>query len=80
MAQLLKSGPVQAELKRRADKVAAAAKADPHDETGDYEASIQVVPEIHPTRAVAHVTATVPYAMQVEAAHGVLARALSAAR
>lgn len=77
---VLKSAGVARELERRARNVAAAAQADPHDVSGAYEASIQVLVEEHPTRVVAHIKSESPYAMQVEAKYGVLARALDAAR
>jgi hypothetical protein len=81
MAELIKSGGVARDIERRAQQVAAAARsAAPVGETGNYQASIQVVMDDHPTRAAAHVMSDVPYAMIIESRLGVLARALDAAR
>ena len=42
MAQLLKSDDVRAMLTHHAEPVLAAAQADPHDETGAYEAGLHI--------------------------------------
>lgn len=79
MGQMLKSSGVAAEMHRRAENVAAAARGDSHDDTGAYQNSITVIDEIHPTRAVSHVSADVEYAPILEAKYGILGRALDAA-
>lgn len=79
IAAVLKSGPVAAELHRRAEAAAAAARASAPVASGTYAASIEVVDEIHKDRAVARVYAKAPYSHLVEANTGNLARALDAA-
>lgn len=70
---------VEALLDAAAQGALAAAQADPHDETGAYEASLHIETD-HTDRMVKRVVADVPYAMVQEARYGVLARALDAAR
>jgi len=79
LTRILKSDKVAAELHRRAERVATAARASAPVATGKYAASIEVVDEKHPTRVVSRVYARVPYAMVVEASTGNLARSLDAA-
>lgn len=78
MAALLKSGEVRAMLGEKMRPVLAAAQADPHDDTGAYEASLQI--QQHTTdRAVVRVIATDRKSHILEAKYGILARALDAA-
>jgi len=76
---LLKSPEVAAELHRRAERAASAARASAPVDTGTYKASIEVVDEVHKDRVVSRVYAKAPYSMTVEANTGNLARALDAA-
>jgi hypothetical protein len=78
MASLLKSGEIASFLNERAERVLAAAKADPHDDTGDYENGLHID---HATtdRAVARVVAGDWKSYILEAKYGILARALDAA-
>jgi hypothetical protein len=78
--EMLKSSGIAADMHRRAEQVAAAARSSAPVESGDYKASIVVTDEQQPTRAVSHVGATVEYAPIIESALGVLARSLDAAR
>lgn len=78
--EMLKSPAVAAEMHRRAENVASAARAAAPVETGAYKASIIVTDEEQPSRAVSHVGATVDYAPILESRLGVLGRALDSAR
>lgn len=78
MRQLLQEPGVRAELAGVADRIAAAARAAAPVETGAYQASI-VRESVTTDRAVERVTATVDYALEVEARTGNLARAAGAA-
>jgi hypothetical protein len=78
MAQLLKSSGVRAELTRRAAPVLAAAKADPHDDTGDYESGLHIE-QVETDRAVVRVVSDDWKGHILEARYGILARALDAA-
>lgn len=78
MAQLLKSSEVRAELTRRAGPVLAAAKADPHDESGDYEAGLHIE-QATTDRAVVRVVSGDWKGHILEANYGILARALDSA-
>jgi hypothetical protein len=78
--EMLKSQGIAADMHRRAEQVAAAARSNAPVESGNLQASIVVTDEIQPTRAVSHVGATVGYAPIIEAATGFLARSLDAAR
>jgi hypothetical protein len=80
MREMLKSSGIAADMHRRAEQVAAAARSSAPVESGDYRASIIVTDEMQATRAVSTVGATVEYAPIVEARLGVLGRALDAAR
>lgn len=77
--EFLHSEPLAADMKRRGEAVAAAAQASAVRESGDYADSVAVIVEDHPSRVVAHVSASVPYAAAIEARTGNLARALDAA-
>ena len=79
VAAVLKSGPVAAELHRRAEAAAAAARVSAPVASGAYLASIKVVDEVHKDRVVSRVVADVGYAMTVEANTGNLARSLDSA-
>lgn len=76
--ELLKSSDVRDELTTRADRALTAARASAPVATGSYRASLHIE---HDTtdRAVVRVVASVPYAINVEADTGTLARALDAA-
>lgn len=75
---LLKDDGVRRELRRRAEQVAAAARASAPVRTGNYRAGIKVVDDTT-DRAVVRVGSTAPHAHLVEARTGNLARALDAA-
>ena len=77
--ELLKSPEVAAELHRRAERAASAARASAPVDTGTYLAGIEVVDEVHKDRVVSRVYAKAPYSNLVEANTGNLARALDAA-
>lgn len=79
MRQLLLSGGIAAEMHRRAEAVAAAARANGPVDEGDYVESIHVE-DVVTDRAVSRVVADVEYAAAVEARTGNLARSLDAAR
>lgn len=79
MAQLLKSDDVRAMLTPRAERVLAAAQADPHDETGAYEDGLQIQ-QATTDRAVVRVVATDWKGHVLEARYGILSRALDQAR
>lgn len=78
MAALLKSGEVRTMLRPRAEAVLAAAIADPHDDTHDYENSLHIEDDTT-DRAVLRVVADDWKAHILEAKYGILARALDAA-
>lgn len=78
MAAMLKSGEVRAELHRVAGPVLAAAQADPHDDTGEYEASLHIE-DATTDRAVVRVVASDWKAWILESKYGILARALDSA-
>lgn len=79
IGELLMSEEIRAELRPRAESVLAAAQADPHDDTGDYESGLQIQ-EDTTDRAVLRVVGTDPKSNILEAKYGILARALGAAR
>lgn len=91
LGRLLRSPGMQAEMRRRAELVAARARALAPVETGEYRASIRVESGIRPAdgpraaRAVGRVIAGVPHALLVEfgtekrPGSRVLGRALDAA-
>lgn len=78
MAALLKSGEVRAELTRRAERVLAAAQADPHDDTGAYEAGLHIE-QAETDRAVVRVVSGDKKGHILEANFGILSRALDSA-
>lgn len=79
MAQLLKSDDVRAMLTAKAQPVLAAAQADPHDDTGAYEAGLQIQ-QATTDRAVVRVVSTDYKGHILEARYGILSRALDQAR
>lgn len=78
MAQLLKSGGIAADMHRRAESSASAARASAPVDEGDYRDSIHVE-DVITDRAVSRVVADAPHAAAVEADTGNLARSLGAA-
>lgn len=78
MQQLLESAGVRAELTGRAERVLAAAKADPHDLTYAYENGL-VIKQDTTDRAVVRVVSTDFKGHILEAQYGILARALGSA-
>lgn len=77
MRDLLNAPGVRAELQRRADAVAAAAKASAPVASGAYRDSIRVE-SVTTDRAVARVVAGTDHGLLVESKTGNLARALGA--
>jgi hypothetical protein len=77
---IMKSGAMESFIASRAALVQSAAQSNAPVDEGDYRDSIEVMIEQHPTRVVAHIGATVDYAMIVEANTGNLSRALDSAR
>lgn len=69
---------VAAAVRSRAEAVLAAAQADPHDDTGDYEAGLHIV-EDHTDRLAVRVVSGDWKGHILEAKYGILARALDAA-
>lgn len=69
---------VEALLESAAQNVLGAAQSDPHDASGNYEASLHIETD-RTDRMVKRVVADVPYAMVQEARYGVLSRALDSA-
>ena len=78
MADLLKSDEVRAALTQRAERVLAAAQADPHDDTGAYEAGLHIEQDAT-DRAVVRVVSGDWKGHILEAKYGILSRALDAA-
>lgn len=78
MSELLKSSGVRAMLTTKIQPVYAAAKADPHDETGAYELMLHVE-QATTDRAVVRVVSGNWKGHILEAKYGILARALDAA-
>lgn len=66
-------------LHSKAQPVLAAAQADPHDDSGAYEAGLEIQ-EAHTDRLVVRVVSTDFKGHILEAKYGILARALDAAR
>ncbi|MBA3781011.1 MAG: hypothetical protein H0X12_04050 [Nocardioides sp.] len=79
MAELLRSADVRAALTERAERVLSAAQADPHDDTGDYEAGLHIEQDTT-DRAVVRVVSGDFKGHILEAEYGILARALDAGR
>lgn len=78
MAELLSSPAIQAELMRRGERVAEAAKAIAPVETGNYRDGIKAWSEQHKDRVVVHIGSTDDKSAIVEANTGTMARALRA--
>lgn len=78
MGELLRSPGMRAILNPYAQKVLAAAKADPHDDTHAYENSLHIE-SVTTDRAVERVVASDPKAGLLEANYGILANALGGA-
>lgn len=76
---LLNSPEVRAMLTEKIQPVYAAAKADPHDETGAYELKLHVE-QATTDRAVVRVVSGDRKGHILEAKYGILSRALDAAR
>ena len=76
---MMQEGWVASNMAERAERVAATARANAPYQSGEYHDSITVITEMHPERAVAHVTSDAPHAMLVEANTGNLLRALGSA-
>lgn len=79
IAEMLKSAAIREVCTGKAERVLAAAKADPHDESGDYEAGIEIQ-QATTDRAVTRVVATDWKSPILEAKYGILNRALDAAK
>lgn len=79
MAELLKSPGVRARLTQAAEPVLAAAKADPHDDTGAYESGLHIEQDTT-DRAATRIVSGDWKGHILEARYGILARALDAAR
>jgi hypothetical protein len=77
MAELLKSDGVRAIVTAHAEPVLAAAKADPHDDTGAYEAGL-VIEQDTTDRVAVRVKGTDWKSGVLEARYGILQRALGA--
>ena len=75
MEELLKSDDVRKALTKRAKRVLAAAQADPHDESGDYEAGLHIE-QATTDRAVVRVVSDDWKGHILEAKYGILSRAL----
>lgn len=78
MASLLKSGEVRAFVTERAERVLAAAQADPHDDTGAYERGLHIE-QATTDRAVVRVVSGDFKGHILEANYGILSRSLDAA-
>ena len=76
--ELLRSPDVRAALMPRAERVLAAAQADPHDDTFAYQNGLRIVQDTT-DRAVVRVVATDAKGHILEAKYGILGRALDAA-
>lgn len=73
--ELLNSSGVRADLTERAERVLAAAQADPHDDTGAYEQGLQIE-QATTDRAVVRVVSTDYKGHILESRFGILTRAL----
>lgn len=78
MIDLLNDPGVRADLTRRAERVLAAAQADPHDETYAYEQGLRIEQDAT-SRAVVRVVSGDYKGHILEARYGILQRALDAA-
>jgi hypothetical protein len=79
MKTLLNSAEIRAMLTEKARPVLAAAKADPHDDTGAYENGLEIQ-QATTDRAVVRVVSTDFKGHILEARYGILSRALDQAR
>jgi hypothetical protein len=79
IAAVLKSQAIRSVVTAKAEKVLAAAIADPHDDTFDYEAGLEIRQDTT-DRAVTRVVATDWKSAILEAKYGILNRALDAAK
>lgn len=79
MRELLNSPGVVARLEQSGARVLAAAQADPHDETGDYERGLHMVTETGRSRARVKVVSGDWKGHILEWRYGILARALDSA-
>lgn len=78
MEEMLQSSGVREFITERAERVLAAAQADPHDDTGEYEAGLHIEQDTT-DRAVVRVVSGDFKGHILEARYGILARALDAA-
>lgn len=78
VGELLKSDGVRAFVTEKAEPVLAAAQADPHDDTGDFEAGLHIE-QATTDRAVVRVVSGDWKGHILEANYGILSRALDAA-
>jgi D-ribose pyranose/furanose isomerase RbsD len=78
VGEILNSSETRTMLTSKAEAVLSAAQSSAPVDSGDYQASLDIV-QATTDRAVVRVAATVPYANVVEANTGNLARALDAA-
>lgn len=78
VGDVLKSAAVRAYITGHAEAVLAAAQADPHDDTGAYEAGLHIVQDTT-DRVAVRVVAGDWKGFILEAEYGILARALDAA-
>lgn len=79
IGELLKSRAIREVTTGKAEKVLAAAVADPHDDTFDYENGLEIRQDTT-DRAVTRVVATDWKSAILEAKYGILNRALDAAK
>lgn len=79
MKQILNSSGVRVMLTEKMRPVLAAAKADPHDDTFDYENGLHIA-QVTTDRAVVRVVSSDYKGHILEARYGILARALDQAR
>jgi hypothetical protein len=76
VAELLRSDKMAAVITDAADVIADRARSIAPVRTGRYRESIQVVSDLHPTRAAAHVGPHIGYGLLVELKTHVMRRAL----
>lgn len=76
---VLSGSQVRARLTESAERVLGAAQADPHDDTGDYEAGLHIEQDETSERAVVRVVSGDHKGHILEAKYGILARALDSA-
>jgi hypothetical protein len=80
MKELLHEAGVLARLTEAARPVLAAAQADPHDDTGDYERGLHIEPHVEAGRVTVRVVSGDWKGHILEARYGILKRALDSAR